>query len=133
MKDGCPFCDYAGPKSVLCDFGDCIVIEPINPVTPGHVLVIPKRHVPHALYDPGLTGEVMFVAASWTRDRGYDCNLITSVGEAATQTVKHLHVHVVPRHPSDGLALPWASDSKRAIPPGTKVPRRLPPSDEVPF
>lgn len=34
-------------------------------------------------------------------------NLITSRGGAATQTVFHLHVHVVPREAGDGLALPW--------------------------
>jgi histidine triad (HIT) family protein len=34
-------------------------------------------------------------------------NLITSKGAAATQTVYHLHVHVVPRQGGDGLPLPW--------------------------
>jgi histidine triad (HIT) family protein len=35
------------------------------------------------------------------------CNIITSVGAEATQTVFHLHLHVVPRRFGDGLALPW--------------------------
>jgi histidine triad (HIT) family protein len=39
---------------------------------------------------------------------GIDCNIITSVGSAATQTVRHLHVHVVPRRRGDGLQLPWS-------------------------
>jgi diadenosine tetraphosphate (Ap4A) HIT family hydrolase len=38
-----------------------------------------------------------------------DCNLITSDGAAATQTVKHLHVHIVPRRDGDGLTLPWST------------------------
>ncbi len=36
-----------------------------------------------------------------------DCNVITSRGAAATQTVRHLHVHVVPRRQGDGILLPW--------------------------
>jgi diadenosine tetraphosphate (Ap4A) HIT family hydrolase len=34
-------------------------------------------------------------------------NFITSAGRDATQTVFHLHIHIVPRHAGDGLALPW--------------------------
>jgi histidine triad (HIT) family protein len=36
-------------------------------------------------------------------------NIITSAGRDATQTVDHLHLHLVPRRPGDGLALPWAA------------------------
>ena len=39
-------------------------------------------------------------------------NLITSIGAAATQTVFHLHVHVVPRHEGDGLLLPWSNQER---------------------
>jgi histidine triad (HIT) family protein len=35
-------------------------------------------------------------------------NLITSQGAAATQTVMHLHLHLVPRTDGDGLKLPWS-------------------------
>jgi histidine triad (HIT) family protein len=52
-------------------------------------------------------------AAQWARTCG-DANLITSVGSAATQTVFHLHVHVVPRRAGDGLALPWTSQKADA-------------------
>ena len=37
-----------------------------------------------------------------------DYNVITSAGRAATQTVMHLHFHLVPREPGDGLMLPWS-------------------------
>lgn len=36
-----------------------------------------------------------------------DANIITSKGSLATQTVFHLHVHLVPRAAGDGLPLPW--------------------------
>lgn len=36
--------------------------------------------------------------------------IITSIGANATQTVRHTHLHVVPRRPGDGLALPWTHE-----------------------
>jgi histidine triad (HIT) family protein len=35
-------------------------------------------------------------------------NFITSAGKAATQSVMHLHIHIVPRQEGDGLLLPWS-------------------------
>jgi histidine triad (HIT) family protein len=83
-----------------------VIFEPLHPVAPGHMLVVPRPHVRDATEDPVLTGWVMAAAARLAARVG-DCNIITSVGPAATQTVFHLHVHVVPRRPGDGLALPW--------------------------
>lgn len=107
----CPFCDYEGP--VLYEDEDVFIITPLEPVTPGHVLVIPWEHVQDATEKPPLTGLVMMAAAWWAKAEtpprdGSGANIITSVGEAATQTVKHLHVHVVPRVRDDGLMLPWS-------------------------
>ncbi len=106
--EGCPFCHYAGPSRILAETDDSFVIEPINPVTLGHVLVIPKRHVETAIDDPETTGVAFRRAAEWVNASDGDFNLIQSNGPAATQTVKHLHVHVVPRHGGDGLRLPWS-------------------------
>ena len=43
-----------------------------------------------------------------------DYNLITSAGIPATQSVLHLHIHIVPRYENDGLHLPW-TDQRRAV------------------
>lgn len=105
----CTFCEIVAgraPATVLRETRDTLVIVPLNPVTDGHVLVIPRRHVVDALEDPRITAEVMHTAAEVaTRP----CNIITSAGAVATQTVFHLHVHVVPRRENDGLALPWTA------------------------
>lgn len=103
----CPFCDYAGPVAAF--YGDTFVIEPLRPVTPGHLLVIPKVHVPNALASPAVAGRTVEVAAQHANATGVGaCNLITSTGPQATQTVFHLHVHIVPRAYDDGLLLPWS-------------------------
>lgn len=119
MRDDCPFCDYEGPSEIVKDFGDAFVIEPLNPVCRGHMLVIPRRHVAEFAADPDLSGYVMSCAARYATWAGWDAagsayNVIVSSGEAATQTVFHLHVHVVPRRRGDGLALPWSMPVLRA-------------------
>lgn len=114
----CPFCDIVAgtaPAEILGGYGGvsvrpgAVVIRPLEPVTEGHVLVIPTVHVRDAVADPDVTGQVMACAAEWAESVG-SCNIITSVGPAATQSVWHLHVHVVPRRAGDGLLLPWDSN-----------------------
>lgn len=110
----CPFCDYGGPSPILRETGGAIVFEPLDPVAPGHILVVPKAHLSDFAADPLSTGEMFRIAAEVAADLG-DCNLITSKGPAATQTVGHLHVHVVPRREGDGLALPWTTDLRERL------------------
>ena len=108
QQTACAFCDYAGPSPILADYGDVIVFEPLNPVTPGHVLVVPKEHADDAGASLRLTGLAFAHAADWAARKALPSyNLITSRGAPATQTVRHLHVHVVPRTFGDRLALPW--------------------------
>lgn len=106
----CPFCEIVhgrAPAEVVSRWPDAIAIRPLDPVVDGHLLVIPRGHVDDALEDAIVTAAVMARAAELGRLYGCDLNLITSVGRAATQTVRHLHVHLVPRAEGDGLALPW--------------------------
>lgn len=108
--DTCVFCGIVAAKSstkITEDWLHTIVFEPLNPVTPGHMLVVPKRHVSDFADDPITSGYTMLRAAEYAKAAGGDFNLITSKGTAATQTVFHLHVHLVPRREGDGLALPW--------------------------
>lgn len=104
----CPFCDYAGPSPILADYGDVIVFKPLDPIVEGHLLVVPKDHVRDASGNCGLAGRVFQLAALEAGHRYVSWNLITSAGREATQTVFHLHVHIVPRREGDGLALPWS-------------------------
>jgi histidine triad (HIT) family protein len=105
----CVFCRIVAgidPAEMVSSFADAIVIHPLNPVTPGHILIVPRRHVRDAGEDPQVTAKVMAVAAIYVAGCS-SANLITSKGVAATQTVYHMHVHVVPREDGDGLHLPW--------------------------
>jgi histidine triad (HIT) family protein len=104
----CVFCEIAGgrePAVVVREWPDTVAIVPLEPVVDGHVLVIPRCHVEDAAENPEVTA-VTFGRAAEISVRPF--NLITSAGPEATQTVPHLHVHVVPRREGDGLALPWS-------------------------
>ena len=81
---------------------------PLNPVVPGHRLFLPMRHVADAASKPWLTGDVFAQASVYAMGQGCAFNLITSAGTEATQSIRHLHVHYVPRREGDLLPLPWA-------------------------
>jgi histidine triad (HIT) family protein len=107
----CPFCDLVATGQSWAILPNSIVVVPLRPVTAGHLLVIPKKHVVDALADPDVTAQTMRDAATTAEG---PCNLITSCGRAATQTVWHLHIHIVPRVDGDGLRLPWTPNATRA-------------------
>lgn len=115
----CVFCDIVAgaadpmPKHFSEMGAHSVVFEPLGPVTPGHLLVVPKRHVDNAAEDPNLTADVMRAAAVLA-GKFPAANIITSIGAAATQTIFHLHIHVVPRRPGDGLILPWTNQHRPA-------------------
>jgi diadenosine tetraphosphate (Ap4A) HIT family hydrolase len=59
---------------------------------------------------PEYAGRLMRYAAEYALAEAVgDCNFIINDGSLAGQTVPHLHIHVVPRRPDDGLAMPWPS------------------------
>lgn len=106
-QEKCIFCDHSKIATPITDHGDSISFEPLNPVVPGHRLVVPKEHVTDFTTDPAVTARVMSTAARIAAASGGAFNLITSKGKDATQSVYHLHVHLVPRKPYDEVMLPW--------------------------
>jgi len=102
---------------VVCEGETWVAFFPLDPATPGHTLVIPRTHVRDLWsVDPAGAGELM--AAVIRVGRAIDAalspegmNLITSAGEAASQSVYHLHLHVVPRWVGDGFGRIWPHES----------------------
>lgn len=110
--DGRVFCGIVRGRihaKTTARWDDALAFVPLNPVTQGHELVVPRRHVMDALEAPEVTAAMFAHAAEIA---AWPCNLITSAGDAATQTVFHLHVHIVPRRTNDGLALPWTNQER---------------------
>jgi histidine triad (HIT) family protein len=101
----------------------------IQPVNPGHVLIIPKRHAAFlGDLEPALGGRIfamsMRVAAA-IRTCGVRCdgvNLLLADGKAAGPSVLHAHLHVVPRFPGDGFGWKF-SPSYFVLPPRAELDR----------
>jgi histidine triad (HIT) family protein len=113
--EGCPFCAIVAgraPARVIRHWPDSLAIVPLSAVTAGHTLVIPKTHVADIGVDPAVSATTMRRAAELAAEFGA-CNIITSRGALATQSVFHLHLHLLPRRHHDGLALPWATGPER--------------------
>lgn len=110
----CPFCEIAAgraPAVIVREWPSTLAIVPLSPVVEGHTLVIPRKHVSDFSQDPDVSAITMRLAAQLAEGSG-PMNLITSKGREATQSVFHLHLHLVPRAENDGLALPWYSGRK---------------------
>jgi superfamily II DNA or RNA helicase/diadenosine tetraphosphate (Ap4A) HIT family hydrolase/HKD family nuclease len=108
-RDTCPFCSIAAsPSGAVVARNDVAFAMPDGyPVNPGHTLVIPHRHVATwfettAEEQRGIMELIAEVRQELDRELHPDgYNIGINVGEAAGQTVMHLHVHVIPRFRGD--------------------------------
>jgi histidine triad (HIT) family protein len=108
----CLFCRIlAGevPSTEVVSTDTTYAFRDISPTAPTHVLVIPRRHIEHAgtvVADDGpVLADMLLTAQEVARvegleERGY--RLVFNVGEDATNTVPHLHLHVI-----GGRSLGW--------------------------
>jgi len=102
----CPFCD-TGDRERIAENAVAFAIYDGYPVSPGHTLVIPHRHVA-SIFDledqeyEGCFRLVRGVQAKLVEEHGTDAfNVGINTGEVAGQTVPHAHIHLIPRYPGD--------------------------------
>ena len=107
---GCKFCDIVAhevPTDLVLEEGQVSAFLDQRPVFPGHVLVVPRAHfetlveLPLPLVEP-LFAATRRVAAAVARAMQADGTLVL-MNNRVSQSVPHLHVHVVPRRFKDGL------------------------------
>lgn len=107
---GCPFCSIAtghAPASVVAEWPGVVAFLDRRPLFAGHTLVVPRAHVeqlarlPETLVRP-LWSAVQEVAASLPPALGAHGSFVAA-NNVVSQSVPHLHVHVVPRRRGDGL------------------------------
>ena len=108
--DNCPFCNIektADKSRIVYQDDTWIAIYDNYPVSEGHVLLIPKRHVETFFNlnmvefgSLGVTiGIVKMILDKKFHPDGY--NIGANCGEAAGQTVMHCHIHIIPRYKGD--------------------------------
>lgn len=109
MED-CTFCRIVAgvlAAHVVLDDADCLAFLDVRPVFPGHVLLLPRAHhetladLPPGLVEP-LFSQARRLAAAVPEAMGATGTFV-AVNNTVSQSVPHLHVHVVPRRPKDGL------------------------------
>ncbi|WP_433042106.1 HIT family protein [Dactylosporangium sp. CS-033363] len=109
---GCVFCAIVAGQaeaSVVYEDGTVVAFMDLNPVTPGHLLVVPREHAVGFEDLDRVTGAHVWSVghdlARALRRSGLRCegiNVLVCDGEAAFQTVFHFHLHVIPRYAGDG-------------------------------
>jgi len=106
----CPFCDIAANRAeaeIVFSDDHTIGFLDIRPLFPGHCLLIPREHVetlgdlPTELIEP-LFGIAASLSRAIPRALGAAGSFV-AMNNVVSQSVPHLHVHVVPRNPKDGL------------------------------
>lgn len=114
MPQSCVFCAIREgklPASKIYEDEEVLAIMDIQPINPGHVLVLPKAHYGQMKDLPASLAAKIFAVvkqveeALWKTD-AIPCagtNILQNNGRIAFQEVHHVHVHVIPRIAGDGL------------------------------
>lgn len=108
-KEGevCPFCRLSRRVEIICETATCVAFYDGYPVSPGHALIIPKRHVASYFDLTNHEREAMNVVLQYVKQKvderfhpdGYNVGI--NVNEAAGQSVFHVHMHLIPRYKGD--------------------------------
>jgi histidine triad (HIT) family protein len=120
-RAGCPFCeiverDDPDAREIFRD-DETVAFFPTEPAVLGHTMVIPRRHVANIWeidreLAERVTDTTLQIAAAIREALNPDgLNVIQSNGHAASQSVMHLHVHVVPRWENDRIGRIWPPES----------------------
>ncbi len=125
MIEGCIFCQIVSGQaqaSFVHQDDALVAFLDIQPITPGHLLVVPREHVERMGDLKDLTAARVFQVAGRLagalRRSGLRCegiNLFVMDGEAAFQDVPHFHVHVIPRFKGDGFGLTFPPGYGREV------------------
>lgn len=106
MKKECPFCRLP-PERIITDHPLCVAIRDGFPISKGHTLIIPKRHIA-SFFDCTDAERSAFLEILQLSKTDIDAslhpdgyNIGINDGPAAGQTVAHLHIHLIPRYKDD--------------------------------
>ena len=116
MNNDCIFCEIANgeiPSKTIYEDENFRVILDLGPATKGHALILPKEHYANLFELPEETAAAAMkvakkLSAQMVENLGADgLNLVQNNGEVAGQTVKHFHLHLIPRYKDDGQNILW--------------------------
>ena len=112
----CIFCQIIEgkiPAERVHESDNFVALLDINPVTPGHTLVMPRKH--HETYadlpadlakDLGALVQTISKGVMKSQD-AEGCNLLINNHKCAGQAIPHVHFHIIPRKTDDGVRFNW--------------------------
>jgi diadenosine tetraphosphate (Ap4A) HIT family hydrolase len=106
VNQPCPFCSLP-PDRILGENDKAVWLQDGFPVSPGHSLLIPKRHVASFFEATAEERVALLALLDQAREAVQESNapdgfnIGVNVGVAAGQTVPHLHIHLIPRYMGD--------------------------------
>jgi histidine triad (HIT) family protein len=112
----CVFCKIVAkaiPATLVHEDEHTVAFMDIGQVNPGHVLVAVKKHAENLYALDDAQAAAVFTAAARvarairTAFEPQGLSVYQANGKPAGQTVFHFHIHLVPRHEGDGMALSW--------------------------
>lgn len=112
----CIFCKIVAgeiPCWKLYEDDDVLAFLDVGPISEGHCLVVPKEHYETIDRTPGdVAAACMRVVPGLSRavmdsTDAEGWNVKQNNGRVAGQSVDHMHIHIIPRRPNDGLSQPW--------------------------
>lgn len=103
----CPFCRLSRKVEIICETATCVAFYDGYPVSKGHALIIPKRHVASYFDLTNHEQEAINIMLLYVKQKideryhpdGY--NIGVNINEAAGQSVFHVHMHIIPRYKGD--------------------------------
>ncbi|WP_299231194.1 bifunctional class I SAM-dependent methyltransferase/HIT family protein [uncultured Bacteroides sp.] len=130
----CPFCRLARRVEIICETATCVAFYDGYPVSAGHALIIPKRHVASYFDLTNHEREAMNVMLQFVKQKiderfhpdGY--NIGINVNEAAGQSVFHVHIHIIPRYKGD---VPNPKGGVRGVIPNKQSYKALPEKESI--
>ncbi len=109
-SEDCLFCKIVAgeiPGDIVLTTDEVVAFRDVDPQAPTHVLVVPRRHAPHAsatvAEEPSLAAALVTAAAQVAEAEGLtDYRMVMNTGAEAGQSVFHTHLHVL-----GGRAMSW--------------------------
>ena len=110
----CIFCQISQheiPANIIYEDSNFIAILDISQATKGHTLVMPKVHFDNLLEVPAeISNQLLEVTNSVAsllilKLSVLGCNILSNINEVAGQTIRHCHIHIIPRYQDDDLEI----------------------------
>ena len=123
--ENCVFCNIVAgniPSHIIFQNDLVAVFLDINPVSSGHLLVIPKKHIEklHDIENVEIANALMTTLIKMSskliiNNVCLDYSLVQSNGKYAEQDINHVHFHIIPRYKDDGVIFKLDTHSVAAL------------------